>query len=243
MSEMWGVAIPGLAMRASELPALPGLLRLENPEIGEGPLWDRAHYTLVDVAEWHAKTIQSLGLPDPLVLGMSMGGMIVSIMASHWRHLLPEKTTFRVLASSPNLRFNQAVTPERLASWQMAHPGHIPDFARVLAPFFSDRFLKDAPAQAHAYYRYRAYGENQQSGHAFYRQIMAILDYDGSVFWPHIAPHTMTVVGGGHDKVLGPSHSANLKSLLPGAEHLELAGLGHMMNLEQPDLFARHLRL
>jgi hypothetical protein len=32
----WGVAIPGLAMNDKELPDIPGLLRLQNPEVGDG---------------------------------------------------------------------------------------------------------------------------------------------------------------------------------------------------------------
>lgn len=57
MSAAWGVVIPGLAMNASEIPVIEGLIALQNPEEGNGVKLDNS-YTLFDVAEIHLKTIK-----------------------------------------------------------------------------------------------------------------------------------------------------------------------------------------
>ena len=83
----WGVVIPGLAIAADEMPLIPGLLALDNPEAG-GACRLPEDYTLEQVAECH---IRYLGehreefTDDLKLIGMSMGGMILSIMASKFR--------------------------------------------------------------------------------------------------------------------------------------------------------------
>ncbi|MCX6106673.1 MAG: alpha/beta hydrolase [Proteobacteria bacterium] len=241
MSDIWGIAIPGLAMAASELPSVPGLLRLDNPETGDGPPWEAVAYKLEDVAEMHAKHISTLGKTDLVIMGMSMGGMIVSIMASRFRSILPANTSFRVLVSSPNLSSNQAITAAMLAEWKTAQLGNVGDFKRILGPFFSEQFRLVSDNKAQDYYSYRALGGNKQSPKALYRQIGAIFSYNGQNYWPNIDPTEMTVIGGADDYILGPTHNLDLKELLPGANHHEISGLGHMVNLEMPELFQKEL--
>ncbi|MGZ3782741.1 MAG: hypothetical protein ACXVCY_19010 [Pseudobdellovibrionaceae bacterium] len=86
MSNSWGVAIPGLAMHNSEIPDIPGLLALQNPEVGDGVTLD-SKYSLYDVAEIHLKEInailsnRSASKEKFWIIGMSMGGMVNSILA------------------------------------------------------------------------------------------------------------------------------------------------------------------
>ena len=241
MSNYWGVAVPGLAMTAGELPSVPGLLILENPEIGNGPLWDCDNYNLVDVARYHASTIANLGCQEIFVIGMSMGGMIVSIMASLLRSSLPTIANFRVLVSSPNLAGNPALTPKMLADWRSVNLGKDEDYERILTPFFSKSYLALNHSESRRYFKYRSTGANKQSGRGFYRQVSAINNYDGALFWPKIIPEEMHVIGGNDDYVLGPTHSRDIRNLLPEAKHTQLSELGHMVNMERPELFYRSL--
>lgn len=243
MSEIWGVAIPGLAMAASEMPTINGLLRLDNPEIGSGPSWPGDSYSLADIAKLHAQRIAALNLVELTIIGMSMGGMIASILASEFRGAMPAKSNFRILVSSPSLPTNPAITKSMLAGWLQAKPGNVGDFQKILSPFFAPAFRKAHPKVAESYYRYRAFGENAQKPQALFRQIDAISTFDGHIYWPKIDPKELTTIGGAEDKVLGPSHSADLKSLSPGAQHIQIADLGHMANLEMPALFHRRLDL
>ncbi len=109
----WGVAIPGLAMNNVELPDIPGLLRLQNPEIGDGPSLS-GDYSLDQVAEYHLETILSMNLAPGTsfeIMGMSMGAMIAAILGTRYRNRLPPATRFRLLSTSPNLDENPAIIP------------------------------------------------------------------------------------------------------------------------------------
>ncbi len=136
MNNIWGLAIPGLAMKADELPFIDGLLRLENPEIGSGPDWSGREYSLIDVASFHAKNIAKLNLSKVVVIGMSMGGMIASIIASNFRQLLPKNSTFRLLVTSANLPDCPAITAQMLQEWSTARRGDFESYKKVLSPFF-----------------------------------------------------------------------------------------------------------
>ncbi|MGZ3771598.1 MAG: hypothetical protein ACXVCP_18835 [Bdellovibrio sp.] len=114
MSHLWGVAIPGLAMHNSEIPAIPGLLALQNPEVGDGVNLD-SKYSLNDVAEIHLKAIKAILSDNSTnrdnfwIIGMSMGGMVNSILASELRSKLPANIKFGFFVTTANLSSNQAV--------------------------------------------------------------------------------------------------------------------------------------
>lgn len=234
---IWGVAIPGLGMAAGELPALPGLLRLDNPEIGSGAAFD-GMYTLEDVAARHAAAIGAASVDASeafWVIGMSMGGMIAAILASTYRPVLPPTTRFLFLVTSANLPGAPAVSAETLAGWQRARPGDVGSWSDVMGPFFGASF-RGTP-EAEAYFAYRAAGENGQSPRAFMRQVTALRAFDGARHFGALDGARSWFIGGGADEVLGPRHNADLKRLAPGANHQEWAGVGHMINLERPAAF------
>lgn len=230
--------IPGLAMAASELPWFEGVVRLENPEIGAGERLGRA-YTLEEVAEGHLRTILAQAKPsDELTLiGMSMGGMIASILASEFRSWLPRATRFSFLVTSPNLPELPAIRTELFREWVAVRPGSTEDFRKILTPFFSDGFLKAAPDQVDAYATYRATGGNKQSASAYFRQSAALSVFEGGLYFPKVDPKEALFIGGGNDRILGPAHNAILRELNPEAAHQEIVDLGHMINYEMPEIF------
>jgi len=240
----WGVAIPGLAMRATEIPSHPGLLVLENPEIGSGGTlpWD---YSLEDVAEYHATTISGLPWEEsntPIIIGMSMGGMIASILATSLRSKLPTRCRFRFLVTSANSTELPAVPDQLLDFWKTAKPGNEGDFTKILESFFSRKFSDHFPSEVLKYSKYRAYGENLQSTRAFMRQLSALRRYDGTQYFSQIPAEDSEILGGGDDRILGPRHDAILKRLTPETRHDILRGIGHMINIELPAAFGRSLQ-
>jgi len=227
-------------MAADELPAHHGLLRLDNPEIGAGPELGAGSYDLVDVAAIHAETIECLtkGREDPFwVIGMSMGGMIVSHLATTYRAKLPLDTRFLFIDTTANLPTNPAVPDAVMVEWATAKPGRVDDFRRILSPFFAPNFLVDKPALAETYFRYRALGENKQTTKAFFRQLSALRRFDGQLTFSKADPVSALFIHAANDQILQQSHAEDLKGLCPNVRHLVLPGLGHMANLEQPALF------
>jgi pimeloyl-ACP methyl ester carboxylesterase len=239
--KLWGVAIPGLAMRASEIPSQPGLLALENPEIGSGSTlpWD---YSLEDVAEHHANTISGLPweeLNTPTIIGMSMGGMIASILATSLRSKLPTRCRFRFLVTSANSVDLPAVPDQLLDFWKTAKPGSEADFRNILDSFFSPKFAELSPSEVLKYARYRANGENLQTSRAFMRQLSALRRYNGEQYFSQLPAEESEIFGGEDDRILGPRHDEILKRLTPCTRHRSLKNVGHMINIELPGAFHR----
>ncbi len=232
-----GFFVPGLAMAASELPSVEGVIALENPEVGKGIALGR-EYTLEEVAEQHVCTIErEAPRADALTLaGMSMGGMIVAIMATRFRARLPARCAFRFFVTTPNTPENPAIPDALIAEWATARRGVVLDFERVLGPFFSPAFVRSNPTAAQAYFAYRANGGNRQSGSSFFRQMNALRGCPAYRYFSQLDPREAKFVGGADDRILGPSHNRELLSLCPGAEHTEIESLGHMVNIERSDL-------
>jgi pimeloyl-ACP methyl ester carboxylesterase len=236
----WGIAIPGLAMNSKELPRVEGLLCLDNPEVGNSCKLAPG-YGLHDIAELHIRTIESkkdeLESGELHLIGMSMGGMILSIMATRFRDRLPANTKFHFLVTTPNLPGTPAVPDSLLAQWATARPGDVESFRPVIEPFFAPGFRASHPTIVDEYIAYRATGGNGQTPGAFMRQLGALRSFDGSQHFPHINPAEAVFIGGKQDLVLGPTHNQGLEQLLPGATHIEIETLGHMINLEMPEAF------
>lgn len=236
---VWGYAIPGLSMNASELPQIAGLYRANNPGVNGTPAWDRS-YSMEELAYAHAQAIQRVAAnADPnkpfYVMGMSMGGMVTSILATEYRHMLPRNTQFVFLVTSPNLSSNPAVPDAIMQSWFSVRTPEA--FQSILAPFISADFHRTNPAAVQTYYQYRINRGNQQPSTQFARQVEAVRAFDGARYFSQVNPEEATFIGGNQDGVLGTSHNQNLRDLVPGARHIEVSGLGHMVNIENPALF------
>lgn len=240
-SEIQAIAIPGLAMTAAELPELPGLWRLENPEIGTAASQRiEGDYSAEAVAKAHAATIAELirqGARPRTMIGMSMGGMILAVLATEHRELFPAETHFRFLATSANTAANPAVPTSLLDAFATARPGDPATFAEALALLFSPRYRELRPDAYAKYCAYRAFGKNGQSAKAYFRQVEAVRLFRGETYFPQLATRSVELVCGSEDQIFPEGHRQDLARLAPGARMRVIDGVGHMVNLEQPELF------
>jgi pimeloyl-ACP methyl ester carboxylesterase len=218
-------------MTADELPAVPGLLRLENPEIGDGVAMPPDPYGLRDIA--------ALCDPDaPLhVLGMSMGGMIAGWLATEYRALLPRETRFVLAVTSANTPAAPALPDAVLAAWRQARAGSLEDYETIMRPFFSRAFRERRPDVFAAYVRYRATGGNRQAPRAFLRQIAALRSFEGERVFGAVDPAEARFVAAAEDRAFNAAHVAELRRVAPRVPLTLLEGVGHMLNLERPHLF------
>lgn len=233
-----GVLIAGLAMSASELRMPIGFVGLENPEV-RGTESIGETYQIEEIAKFHIERLKRLELDPnkPLYLvGMSMGGMILSVMASIYRDSLPKNTKFLFLVTSPNLPSNPAIPQSLLEQWLEARPNEPATFEPILRPMFSTQFNREQNDRVIEYIRYRSYGENGLNSSGLFKQIKAIQSFDGQRYFSQIDQQNSTFIGGGDDKILGPSHTTNLKALAPEARFIDLSNVGHMINIERPDM-------
>lgn len=238
----WGFAIPGLAMNARELPMVSGLVRLQQPGFDELPDIDTP-YSIEDLASFHLKAILSEvpSADDLLIIGMSMGGMIASVLATRLRHQLPAKTRFRFLVTSSNHPDLPCITKGMLAEWYKARPGDQNSFAAILTPFVGRTFREANPAATAQYFDYRATGKNGQSTKAFIKQMTAVTSFDGTSYFKEMCPDEVEFFHGGSDEIMTRHHRDRLRQLQPHARHHVISDLGHMVNFEAPHLFYREV--
>lgn len=243
---LWGYAIPGLGMNASELPEHAGLFRANNPGVGGAPAPNRP-YTLEEMALQHALAIEYLSEAGRIakdrpfrISGMSMGGMILSILATKYRNRLPARCEFVFLVTSPNLPTAPAIPDALYTRWTTTRPGD-PSFYDVLAELLSPDFRTDHGDLVDAYVDYRRRAGTRQHPREFVRQLNAIRGFEGARYFLAVHPTEALFVGGAVDAVFGPKQNALLKMLNPRATHHEVPSLGHLVNMERGDLFAERL--
>lgn len=225
---IFGATIPGLSVAARELPRLSNVLALENPEVGGGVRIGR-DYTLEEVAELHVATLREHDRGEELALcGYSMGGMILAIMASLFRSKLPRKTRFYYLMTSAG--------GIDLPSAGAIREGTEEEWARAVAPYFSPEFIEKQPLRFAAYVRYRAFGLNNQSGEALFRQLWAMQRCRPAEYFARTDGAESTFIGSRGDRIFGAKANSLLAALCPGARHIELDHVGHMVHHERPEV-------
>ena len=236
MRSIRGAIIPGLGMASFELPDIPDVIRLENPEVnGASSLGES--YSLEDMAEVHLRSIsQRVDAQQPLILaGMSMGGMILSVLASKFRAQLPLKTRFIFFVTSANMAKNPAIPESLLKSWMSVKIGNLDGFRLVFEPLFSPHFVDHRSQVVENYVRFRAHGENGLSPQGFKRHVKAVLQFEGEKHFSSVDPKECTFIHAQDDSIFTETHWADLKKLCPGT-HKVVERCGHMINLERPDL-------
>ena len=100
---------------------------------------------------------------------------------------------------------------------QMVGPGSLPEGVRL-----AERCMARVPA---ATYR---------------RALDCIVSFDRQAALAHIGVPTL-LVGGEFDRVAAPAVMKQMAQQIPNARYVEMAGVGHLMNLEAPDEFDRIL--
>lgn len=172
------------------------------------------------------------GRPPAVVVGLSLGGYVaLRLLARHPRALRalvladtraagdpPAVKAGRILNSSLVTRHGAAALVEKM----------IP---AILAP--------GSPQAARE--RVRELGAAQRP-EAISFALRAMRDRpDATELLPGVKVPTLFLVGE-HDAVTPPADHAAMAALVPGASLVEIAGAGHMTNLEAPEAFNRALR-
>jgi pimeloyl-ACP methyl ester carboxylesterase len=215
--------IPGLAMNSSEVDLSVGAVALQNPGFTQDAASRfNSKYTVEDVAEFHLSTIlQNLDEKRPLrIMGMSFGGMIVSLLATEFRDKLPKQTEFVYFVTSSNSEKLPLLSMETLSSWKKVRPGSLEDFASILRPFFSTQFLESRNDEFLAYVEYRCRSKNQQTANAYNLQLGALLNFRGDKYFRKIVPDESLFIYGQYDAVVNQEQQDHLRLLAPQARHV-----------------------
>ena len=173
--------------------------------------------------------VDALGLRRPHLVGHSMGGMIAAEMAC----LAPRDLDRLVLAAPAGL-------------WLAEHP--IADIFALL-PFQLAELLFADPQKGQALLTGGADLSNLDALKDFYLASQRRLAMAGKILFPipnrrlskrlyRLAAPTL-ILWGGADRLIVPEYAKAWQALVPGARVETIAGAGHMLPHEQPEVFAR----
>ncbi len=186
-------------------------------------------YTLDQMADEAVAVMRAAGVERAHVMGTSMGGMIAQLVA---------------------LRHPDVVERLVLLCTHMGGPGITPPGPAAMALFSADRSLPPDVLVRQSMTAITAPGFAARHPEAidglvalaaaqptppatFMRQMQAIMTSDRSARLAEIRVPTL-VVHGSEDPLVPPANGAALARAIPGAQHVEIPGCGHMMSWEVP---------
>jgi len=192
-------------------------------------------YTFKGLAQSCVNLIDALQCESVILVGHSMGGMVAQEVVAR----RPDKVSRLVLCGT-SAAFGKRTDGRSAEPWaqqfigqrtapldagqtmgdmaaqlvpQMVGPGALPEGARL-----AEHCMAGVPA---ATYR---------------RALECLVTFDRQTALAQIRVPTL-LVGGEFDRVAAPAVMRQMASSIPRARYVELAGIGHLMNLEAPDEF------
>ncbi len=192
-------------------------------------------YTFKGLAESCIALIEALGTDSVILLGHSMGGMVAQEVVARRPDLVR-----RLVLCGTSAAFGKRSDGRSAEAWaqqfigqrtapldagqtmadmaarlvpQMAGPGSLPEGLRL-----AEHCMASVPA---ATYR---------------RALECLVTFDRQAALAHIRVPTL-LVGGEFDRVAAPAVLKQMAAAIPRARYAELAGIGHLMNLEAPEEF------
>jgi pimeloyl-ACP methyl ester carboxylesterase len=212
--------------------ALDGRCRVivpDMPGFGESTLGGRGR-SIADMADDLALLLDWLGLDSAAVGGLSMGGYVSLAFAARY----PARLERLILADTRAAADSEAALVGRADALALvAKAGVAALVERQLAALLS-------PAANEAV-REQVRNLGKQTPEGVSAGIRALRDRpDRQSELANIRCPTLVVVGK-EDKISPPAEMASITSAIPGARLIEIAGAGHLSNLENPEAFVAAL--
>jgi pimeloyl-ACP methyl ester carboxylesterase len=223
-AEWWYCQLPALSKQFQ-------VLVFDNRGAGRSdkPAMD---YSIPLFADDTAALMQTLGIHQAHVLGISMGGYIAQELAINY-----PKTVRGLILGCTGPGGSRAVlmSPERLAAFT-ANKGLTPEqiLRKDMDIYFSERFVQDNPEKIKEFVEISL--RYYQPPEAFLRQFAACRAHD-TVGRLHRITHPTLVMTGDDDTLVPPGNSRLLKELLPRAELFFSPGGRHCFFMETAESF------
>jgi pimeloyl-ACP methyl ester carboxylesterase len=211
------------------------VLRIDNRGTG----WSRhlRHpFTIGDLADDVRRVIDDRGLDRPVVVGISMGGMITQELALR----APDRVAHAVLLGT-RPPAPEHTNPPAFVTARLMSP---PQPGQPLGEFMRQRWEAVTGPGFHAR-QPRAMGEMVRTivqrptpRGAVLDQARAIAGWSGAGRLRRLEV-PVTVVHGSDDPLIPVRNGMRLAQLIPDARYVELPGVGHLVPHEAPDTVAR----
>ena len=214
------------------------VIRIDNRGTG----WSRSApwpFTIVDLADDARDVLRACGSDRAAVLGISMGGMIAQELAIRHSDIVERLV---LAATRPPTPAHTPMSRDALRL-AMSRPG--PDqplrefIVRTWAQTTGDGFAAAHPEALDELGDQIMQRISPRSGR--FNQIRAIMSWHGPQRLSRVAVPA-TVVHGDQDPLIGVDNGRRLAQLIPCAQYVELAGVGHLVAHEAGDVLIAALR-
>jgi pimeloyl-ACP methyl ester carboxylesterase len=206
-----------------------------------GSGWSRfadAPFTIADLAEDVTDVLDAAEVPRAVVLGLSMGGMIAQELALR----RPDRVSGLALAATrpPMPSF---FAPSLASSWQLVRP---PSKGETLDSYYRELWSSAAGpgfAEAHPQEIEELVAqtvERPTPKALLMYQLRAMSGWGHSERLRELAIPTV-VIHGDADQFSALANGQALAELIPGARLIELAGVGHLLAHEAPEVLTQVL--
>ncbi|WP_407188631.1 alpha/beta fold hydrolase [Bradyrhizobium centrosematis] len=189
-----------------------------------------ARVSIATLAEALQQFIEQLGATRPMLVGHSIGGMIVQ----KWLAQSPSLARAVVLAqTSPAFGKTDGDWQKSFITTRLG-PLDRGETMKSLAPLLVKELVGDDPDPAGMELARECMSSVPE---ASYRAMMlALIGFDQRSTLGDISVPTLLLSGSKDNNAPAPM-MAKTATYIPGAQYVELAGVGHLANLERPDAF------
>jgi len=189
-----------------------------------------APYTIHDHAKDLAGLLDQLDVPQAILVGISVGGMIALEFTATW----PERVQSLVLCDTAPKIGTAVLWNERITNLRQHGMGVMRD--TILSRWFADSFAMNQPAA------YRGYGNMlaRMPVEGYTGTCEAIRDADLTEATRTISQPTL-ILCGAEDMATPPALVSGLCDLIPHANYQKIPDAGHLPCVEQPAIMAQHI--
>lgn len=181
--------------------------------------------------------IAALRLDRPILVGHSLGGMV---LLQYLAHALPGSRPggSRAVVLSQTSAIFGAKDPAWAAEFIQSRlaPLDAGQTLQALAPGLVAAMVGDEADQAGLALAAEIMGRTPAS--SYRDSLRAMLDFDQRGVLPHITIPVL-VLSGARDQNAPPAGMQRMAARIPGARYAEMASTGHLAHLERPDAFNR----
>ncbi len=197
---------------------------------GYGASVPLASVSIVALADALQDFLQQIGARRPILVGHSIGGMIVQ----QWLIKHPRDAAAVVLAqTSPAFGKAEGDWQKQFIEARLG-PLDRGETMKSLAPSLVKELVGDNPDASGMQLARDCMGNVPEA--SYRAMVLALLGFDQRKALGEISIPTL-VLSGSKDKNAPASMMAKMATYIPSATYIELAGAGHLVNLEQPRAF------
>lgn len=196
-------------------------------------------YTFKGLAQSCVNLIDALQCESVVLVGHSMGGMVAQEVIAR----RPDKVHKLVLCGT-SAAFGRRSDGKSAEAWAQQF------IAQRTAPLDAGRTMADmaaklvpqmiGPGSLPEGIRLAEHCMGSVPAATYRRALDCLVTFDRQAALADIRVPTL-LIGGEFDRVAAPAVMKQMAQALPNARYVEMAGIGHLMNLEAPDTFDRIL--